>query len=51
MSCDPWIAFDGLFQARGPETAKAQSSIVVAYVTIRYDTIRDAILTCARKPA
>ena len=50
MSCDPWIAFDGLLQARGPETAKARSSIVVAYVTIRYDTIRDAILTCARKP-
>ena len=38
MSCDPWIAFDGPLQARGPETAKARSSTVVAYVTIRYDT-------------
>jgi len=24
--------------------------IVVFVITIRYDTIRDAILTCARKP-
>jgi len=36
------------------ETAAAtnptQVTLMIIFITIRYDTIRDAILTCARKP-
>jgi len=40
-------------QVRGPPEADTFTAVhreFVGFGTIRYDTIRDAILTCARKP-
>jgi len=32
------------------DTSRGQPSLALLFSVIRYDTIRDAILTCARKP-